>query len=92
MPSPTLTSSFSSFLVNDKTPRSASEGFSFSNHDESGADAIELSSMLSFTFVSPRIAVEKGDFLFDAKVTDSKLDAIHGGTYVAFITLLFVRS
>jgi hypothetical protein len=48
--------------------------------------------MLSFTFVSPRIAVEKGDFLFDAKVTDSKLDAIHGGTYVAFITLLFVRS
>eukprot|EP00258_Populus_trichocarpa_P033457 XP_024449476.1 uncharacterized protein LOC7478078 [Populus trichocarpa] len=34
--------------------------------------------MLSFTFVSPRIAVEKGDFLFDAKVTESKLDAIHG--------------
>jgi hypothetical protein len=85
-----LTSSFSSFLVNDYTPRSASEGFSFSNHDESGA--IELSSMLRFTFFSPRIAVEKGDFLFDAKVTDSKLDAIHGGTYVAFITLLFVRS
>ncbi|KAL3609973.1 hypothetical protein D5086_000993 [Populus alba] len=74
--SPTLTSSFSSFLVNDNTPCSASEGFSFSNHDESGA--IELSSMLSFTFFSPRIAVEKGDFLFDAKVTDSKLDAIHG--------------
>ncbi|XP_061964365.1 uncharacterized protein LOC133688767 [Populus nigra] len=34
--------------------------------------------MLRFTFFSPRIAVEKGDFLFDAKVTDSKLDAIHG--------------
>nr|TKR97430.1 hypothetical protein D5086_0000210750 [Populus alba] len=77
--SPTLTSSFSSFLVNDNTPCSASEGFSFSNHDESGA--IELSSMLSFTFFSPRIAVEKGDFLFDAKVTDSKLDAIHGEVF-----------
>ncbi|KAG6788385.1 hypothetical protein POTOM_004450 [Populus tomentosa] len=41
----------------------------------------------SFTYESPvtgdcpRIAVEKGDFLFDAKVTDSKLDAIHGEVF-----------
>ncbi|KAJ6946363.1 hypothetical protein NC651_001183 [Populus alba x Populus x berolinensis] len=54
--SPTLTSSFSSFLVNDNTPLSASEG--------------------------PRIAVEKGDFLFDARVTDLKLDAIHGEVFL----------
>jgi hypothetical protein len=44
--------------------------------------------MLSFTFVSPRIAVEKGDFLFDAKVTDSKLDAIDGGTLLSSLSCL----
>ncbi|KAG6791770.1 hypothetical protein POTOM_000903 [Populus tomentosa] len=53
--SPTLTSSFSSFLVNDNTPCSASE-------------VLELQ-------------LRKGDFLFDAKVTDSKLDAIHGEVF-----------
>ncbi|KAJ6714536.1 CALCIUM-DEPENDENT PROTEIN KINASE 34-LIKE [Salix viminalis] len=73
----TLASSFSSFLVNDNTLCSASGGFSFRNHDESGGIELSspVSSILSLTF-SPRIAVER-DFLFDTEGTDSKLDAIH---------------
>ncbi|CAK7335436.1 unnamed protein product [Dovyalis caffra] len=77
--SPTLTSSFSSFLVSDNTPCSATGGFSFSNHDESGAIEFSspVSSMLSFTFFSPSTAVEKGDFLFGSKACESKLNTIH---------------
>ncbi|KAF9689396.1 hypothetical protein SADUNF_Sadunf01G0087900 [Salix dunnii] len=84
----TLTSSFSSFLVNDNTLCSASGGFSLRNHDESGG--IELpspvSSILSFTF-SPRIAVER-DFLFDTEGTDSKLDAIHKEVFLGKLPAL----
>lgn len=92
--SPTPTSSCSSFLVNDNTPCSASGGFSFSNHDEPGATEFSspILSMLSFTFFSPITEVDKGDFSFGTKATESKWDAIHGGTYVASIYRLLVRS
>lgn len=78
--SPTPTSSFSSFQVNDNTACSASGGFSFSNNDESGVTELSspISSMLSFTFSSPTTEVDKGDFSFGTKATESKWDAIHG--------------
>ncbi|KAJ6415263.1 hypothetical protein OIU84_004119 [Salix udensis] len=78
--SPTPTSSFSSFQVNDNTACSASGGFSFSNNDESGVTELSspISSMLSFAFSSPTTEVDKGDFSFGTKATESKWDAIHG--------------
>ncbi|KAJ6308195.1 hypothetical protein OIU76_017884 [Salix suchowensis] len=84
----TLASSFSSFLVNDNTLCSASGGFSFRNHDESGGIELSspVSSILSFTF-SPRIAVER-DFLFDTEGTDSKLDAIHKEVFLGKLPAL----
>lgn len=92
--SPTPTSSFSSFLVNDNTPCSASGGFSFSNHDEPGATEFSspILSMLSFTFFSPITEVDKGDFSFGTKATVSKWDAIHGESVLRKLPALSATS
>uniref|UniRef100_A0A5B7BFV3 non-specific serine/threonine protein kinase n=1 Tax=Davidia involucrata TaxID=16924 RepID=A0A5B7BFV3_DAVIN len=76
-PAFTCRSSFSSFLVDNGTPCSISEGFSFSSCCESNAPEFSspIPSMPSFTFFSPSSEIKPGNDGFKAKM--SILDANH---------------
>ncbi|KAG8662139.1 calcium-dependent protein kinase 26 isoform X1 [Manihot esculenta] len=75
--SPTFTS-FSSLLVDNNAPCSASGIFSFSNCDESSGTEFPIPSMLSFTFFSPNSAVEQREVEFGFNCNESDMNSNHG--------------
>ncbi|XVF52813.1 hypothetical protein PTKIN_Ptkin05aG0048800 [Pterospermum kingtungense] len=91
-PAFTCKSSFSSFLVENGTPCSEPEGFSFSFSSCFQSSIAELSppipSMPSFTFLTPIAAVEPLNISMETKVETSKTGDKYGGNSFSFYSCL----